>query len=366
MAYGSQGVYLGLLGQPTDIVSLKAGQKFKVPPGQWMLQAGLYSTIQERSPVTGQFQPYGPNPGPGGLLLVNSDGSNWLVTNPTGCAVGAIITTAGSGMLATAPPTVTPSAGSSVWTPIIGGAISTTITIQTGGSNYTYPPLVQIAAPSTGPNPAPSGPGFGAAATCALTTGAVSSVTVTQQGAGYQVAPVVTFINDPRDTTGGGATATTALTGAGTLTGLVVTDFGTPLTAVPTLTFSAGGSAATVIMDWTLTAATLTNAGSGYTASSVVRITSGGGIVAGTATLTNPAYDKRMFPIRQADVSITTDASGILQVGQIIVDGGRFQAAPTLLIIDGMKAGGPATTAAILAPVMGGVTDTLRLYAAPK
>lgn len=362
--YGGNGVYLGLLGQPTDILSLKAGTSFLVPPGSWLLGIGPYSKLQQRDPVTQVFQPQGPD-GPG-LRYVNSDGTNWRVVNASGCPVGAIITTAGSGMLASAPPTVTPSSGSSVWTPIIGGAISTTITITNGGQNYTYPPIVQITAPSTGPNPSPSGPGFPAAATCALTSGAVSSITVTQQGAGYQVAPTVTFLNDSRDTTGSGAAGTSALTGSGTLTGLVVTDFGTPLTAVPTLTFSTGGSAATVIMDWGVTAATLTNAGSGYTHSSAVRITSTGGIVAGTATLTNPFFDKRMYVPRQCDIYIATDSSGILQTGQVVQDSGRFQSTPTLIIIDEMIVGGPVTTAAQLTPVMGGQTDTLFLLQDPK
>ena len=77
-----------------------------------------------------------------------------------------------------------------------------------------------------------------------MTSGAISSVTVTNQGAGYLAAPIITIINDPRDLTGSGAALSTALTGAGTITGLLCLNHGTALTAVPTLTFTGGGGSA--------------------------------------------------------------------------------------------------------------------------
>ena len=362
MAYGGQGVYLGLNGQNTNVIALKAGTAFTLPPGSLMLAVGQYSKLQVRDPVTNQFQNQGPEGT--GFRYINSDGTNYRVVNTTGCPIGAIITTAGSGMSSTAPPTVTASAGGSVWTAIVGGAISTTITVTNGGSNYTYPPIVQISSPSQGPNPSPTGPGLAASATCALTTGAVSSVTVKNQGAGYSVAPTVTFVNDARDTTGSGATAVATLTGSGTLTGLVCTDFGTVQTSVPTLTFSTGGSAATVIMDWTVTGVTLTNAGSGYTASSSVRIVSAGGLVAGSSVLTNPYSTTGNFIPRSLDAISATNGSGVLAAATI-QEGGRFQATPTLLIVDQMRVGGPATTAAQLTPVMGGTDDVLFLMQNP-
>lgn len=357
MAFGGKGVYLGLLGQATNQITLKAGMAWTVPPGPFLLGIGQYSSLQVRDPVTNTFLPDGP--AGAGLRYVESDGTNYRVVNQTGCPIGAIITTAGSGMSASAPPTVTASAGGSTWVPIIGGALNTSVTVQQGGQNYTYPPTVVISAPSMGPGVSPAGPGLQATAYCTLTNGAVSSVTITNQGAGYQTPPTISFVNDARDTTGSGATAVCTLTGAGTLTGLAVSDFGTPLTSVPTLTFSAGGSAATVIMDWTVTAATLTNAGSGYVHSSYVRITSTGGLVGGSSVLTNPLSTTGLFTPRHADIHIATDSSGILQTGQIVQDGGRFQATPVLKIIDEMIVGGPATTAAVLTPVMGGANDTL-------
>lgn len=358
MAFGGPGVYLGLLGQATNQITLKAGTAWTVPPGPFLLNIGQYSSLQLRDPVTNTFLPDGP--AGAGLRYVVSDGTNYRVVNQSGCPVGAIITTAGSGMSASAPPTVTPDGtGGSTWVPIIGGALNTSVTVQTGGQNYTYAPTVVISAPSMGPGVSPSGPGLQATAYCTLTNGAVSSVTITNQGAGYQTPPTISFVNDARDSTGSGASAVCTLTGAGTLTGLVVSDFGKPVTAVPTLTFSAGGSAATVIMDWTVTAATLTNAGSGYVHSSYVRITSTGGLVAGSSILTNPASTTGLFVPRHTDIHIATDSSGILQTGQIVQDGGRFQATPVLKIIDEMIVGGPATTAAQLTPVMGGANDTL-------
>jgi hypothetical protein len=154
------------------------------------------------------------------------------------------------------PPKVTPSAGGSLWRALIGGAVNSSFTILNGGTNYTYPPLVTFEPPPM--------PGLQATGYCALTSGVVTSVTLSVAGAGYIHPPALTFQNDPREvsppkdsgiTTGYGASAVATLTGAGTLTGLILLDQGNSVGSTPTLAFSGGagsGAAATIT---TITAA---------------------------------------------------------------------------------------------------------------
>jgi len=362
MAYGSQGIYTGLLGQPTNVLTIQAGQAYNVPPGSWTPVLDSTLTLQYFDIVTQSWRSFGlDSPG---LKYVNSDGNNWRVVNTTGCMVGASVTTAGSGYSTSSPPTIAVSAGGAKAFPIIGGALSTTITVTNGGTNYIYPPTVVIQAPGNGATTSTNGAGLPATAYSTLSGTAVSTVTVVNQGAGYATVPQITFINDPRDTTGSGAQAVASLTGSGTVTGVLVTDFGNPQTAVPTLTFSSGSAAATAIMDFTATGLTLTNAGSGYTHSSTVRIESVGGLVTASAIL-NPAYTTGLVRISQCILATTTNSSGVLQAGSVILAPGRFQSIPPLVIVDGLIVGGPVTTAAVIALTVGGTNGTLLLYPNP-
>ena len=77
----------------------------------------------------------------------------------------------------------------------------------------------------------------------------VGSITIDNQGAGYTNVPNIYIMNDPRDTTGSGASAVATLTGAGTVTQLVITNIGNPNTTLfPTISFSSGSAAATPII----------------------------------------------------------------------------------------------------------------------
>jgi hypothetical protein len=91
--------------------------------------------------------------------------------------------------------------------------------------------------------------GTGAAAVCTVTAGAISNITITNPGFGYDVPPVITFPNTAG--VAGGATATAAITTApmGTVVGMVVVEPGAGYTAAPTLTFGGGGgSGATAVV----------------------------------------------------------------------------------------------------------------------
>lgn len=106
-----------------------------------------------------------------------------------------------------------------------------TATLGAGGTGYTSAPTVVIAAPPAG--------GVQATATCALTSTAVSSITVTNPGKGYLTAPAISFTGGG----GTGATATAALTGR--VDSVSITNNGRGYTSAPTVAFTGGaGSAA--------------------------------------------------------------------------------------------------------------------------
>lgn len=339
-------------------VSLPAGAVELIPAGQWHVLPGPYSFAQVKDPVSGLWRTLGTRQE--GLKAILSDGVNFRIANLSGCAVGAFITNVGSAY--TSAPTVTASAGSSTWRAIVGGAINSTVAITTAGSGYTYPPILLI-------DPPPAG-GVQATAICTLSAGVINAVTVINQGAGYTTAPSITVLPDPRDTGAivtGVLTVNATLAGSGTVTAIVCTDHGTPLTSVPTLTISGGGgssAAATVVMCFTVTAFTVAVNGAGYGNAQPMLVLSGGGIVAGTAgAVVNPSIGPGMFTPRQASISATSTAGGIIQTtGAVVNDGGLFQAVPTLFVLAGGT--GLATTTAGATATVGGVTDTSQIYPA--
>jgi hypothetical protein len=351
MVFGGPGVSPGLRGQASNLVTLSAGQTYLIPPGDWNIDVGLYACIQQLDSVTGIWQRIGADTS--SVRWVHSDGVNWRVANQTGCVVGALITNGGSGY--TSPPAWAVSgASAAVISTIIGGAINTSITATAGGTLYTYPPRISIDAPPAG--------GIQATATCTISAGAVNAITVTNQGAGYATAPNMYFTNDARDTTGSGAAAVTALTGAGTVTGMLVTDHGNPVTAVPTLTPSGGGGSgalATALMCWTITSYTVQTAGSGYVAP--VIITGVGGSPTGPA-YTNPQTQLALVRKRQASIQAALSGVAITATGQLVDDGGIYDAAPTGMIITSPIV--TLTTAAAFTLVMGGRTTEVYLYPA--
>jgi hypothetical protein len=352
LIFGGQGVQPSLRGQPSNVYALQAGEAKVIPAGAWVAKLGPYTNYQVFDTITGIWR----NIGNGGITVhLNSDGVNHRLANQTGCAVGALITNAGSGY--TSPPIVTPSGGASVWSAIVGGAVNTSVTVSSGGANYVYPPEVDFAAPPQG--------GIQATGYATLSSGAVSTVTVTNQGAGYTAPPAIDFINDMRDTTGAGAAANCALTGAGTITGVLATDHGNPVTSVPTLAFTGGGgsaAAATAIMCWSITAYTASG-GTGYTVGAgAVLLSALTRQVAGVAAYTNPATDKGIVRQRPAYIiAPTTAGGGITATGQVIIDGGIYEIAPAAgdIIITN---GGLYPSQSTLAVAMGGQNDFTELY----
>ena len=350
--FGGVGVSLPTNQLGTGAISLQAGQVFYVPPGSYNLRHGLYASVQTLDPTLGVWRPSGSDAN--GWMQVDSDGNNYRIANQSGCAVAALLTNAGTGY--TTAPTVTPSAGGSKWTAIMGQVISTTMTVTAPGSNYLYPPLVIIQAPPS--------PGIQATAKAVLTAGAVSSITVVDQGAGYTSIPFVSIIPDPRDTNpGSGATAVCTLTGAGTVNAVICTDHGNPLTALPTLAFSGGGgssAAATIIMDWSVTAYAVTSGGAGYTGNVAVG-TVGTGIPTTATAYTNPNSQASWLRVRPAYIFGQQSAGAVVAAGQVVQDGGHIGGIASN--IGATTYGGVVGTVAVLTLTVGGTDDFLWIQA---
>lgn len=151
------------------------------------------------------------------------------------------------------------------------GSLSPLVTINNGGAGYTVAPTVSF----TG------GSGTGAAGTAILTSGSVTSVNITNPGSGYLVTdkPQIVFT--------GAATA-------GIVTSANIVNGGTGYTSAPTVTFSGGGGTAAagtaVLLAGSVSSITITNGGSGYTSAPTIAFSGGAGSGAvATANVTNVA-----------------------------------------------------------------------------
>lgn len=359
--YGGPGVTPSASTSQPFNVQLNGGSTWLIPSGRWFLLLGKYTIVQQLDPISGIWRGIGAGATSGERTVIFSDGVNYRLANLTGCAVGALITNAGTGY--TSAPAVTASSGSSVWRAILGGAVSTTVTITNGGTNYQYPPTLLFSPPPPGGNQAD---GY-----CTLSAGVINAVTVTNQGAGYATPPTITVIADPREGLNGvggpgsGAVLTAALTGSGTVTGLVCLDPGLAATysntaALPTLSFTGGGgsnAAATIIMDLSITAFVLstTTVGSGITAPTI--ISAYGGFPSTAAAYTNPTLQSALVRGRQANIVATISGTGLTTGGATYNDGGVYPGFPTVYVQSTGPYGASAVAPVFLTPTMGPQTD---------
>lgn len=341
---------------PSAQFTLAPGQTHRPDLGWYWYKPGRVASLQRFDPVA-QIWRY-PGDDQAALNLIYSDGNTTRFANTTGCAVAAVVTTAGSGYLPASPPSVTPSAGASTWNAIVGGALSTASIITVAGSGYTYAPLIWIEQPPS--------PGVQAEAIATIANGSISAVTVTQQGAGYLAPPNVVVLNDWRDTTGYGGQVAFSLTGAGTITAVLCTNHGNPITSgtVPTLTFGSGSAAATVVMDWSVTSVSITTAGAGYTsAAGAITATGAGGYVSATPAYIGGGASVGLERWRPASVDVTTNASGGLSAVAAIIDPGHYQSVPTPSIAAAAQS---PSTVGVLTFAMGGVNGSVFLSPAQQ
>lgn len=370
---GVQGLGLSAPGNLTSSTrKLGPGKTWLIPAGQYQVTPGPYSMVQFLDPVTQTWRNY--PAWSNKSVQVNSDGVNFRMANFSGCAIGAVVTNAGTGY--TSSPTITVTTGGSSWRAVIGGLVSATQTITTSagssGQNYTYPPNCVISAPPPG--------GVQATATCSISAGAIGTIIITDQGAGYLAAPTIFFEADARDpnntqnffynsstatpiipagtlgTTAGGylyGFQSLGLTGSATVGAVICTDPGNPLTGLPTLTISGGGGGTAVavpLMNWSVTSITATG-GTTYVGSVGALVF--GGATAATATYTNPAVQTGMTTARSAIAQITV-ASGTIGTSTMQDFGIGFQGTPAVSALYTT----PPATSGTLTPVLGGVTDT--------
>lgn len=350
--FSGPGLTPTLKGETTNVITLQAGAETLLQPAGWyMVSLGKYTAFQQYDPILAAWRTVS-TAGNGGVQYVYSDGINYRLANLTGCAVGALLTNAGSGY--TSAPTVTASAGSSIWRAIVGGALSTSVTVTNGGTGYVYAPNVYISAPPTG--------GIQAEGYATLTGSVVTSITITNQGAGYTSPPTISLTNDSDEGqnglgSGSGATAVGILTGAGTITGLVCIDPGTNLTAVPTLTFAGGGgssAAATAIMNFVITGYAVTTAGAGL-AGTVARISAVDAFPTTAAAYVNTTTQSKLVRVRPADILAPISGGGITATGAVVIDGGTYTSVPTPVVIPTASV---VTTAPVVTFTVGGIADT--------
>jgi hypothetical protein len=230
------------------------------------------------------------------------------------------------------------------------------------GSNYTAAPIIVFTPP---PNQGVQ-PYVLPQAVCAITGGAISSITMTQQGAGLLGLPGITVVPQAGDTTGGGAvigwlTGNAGQVNSGAVSLMFPSFYGSAQTSVPTFTYAGSanpGPTATAIMNFTITGITNTTPGVGYTSAYGLWQ---GGVVSGTPANNspgNPAFDKGLSlpifgPITVAATTGVTTLSGPF-------GGVNLQAAPTLAFGTQLAAG-TVTTVAVQTPILGGASDVCLL-----
>lgn len=361
----------------TNKVALAPGDTLPIPAGEWYIDLGMYLVIQYLDPITNTWS-MGPTAGwIGGTQFVKSDGFTARVANLLGCPVAAVVAALGSGYVQSTT-TVTATPGNSTWVPIVGGALALSGGTLTGvGAGYGVAPEVIIPAPPPASNNPNGVGGIPASGYCTIASGTVSGFVFTSSGGGYPSAPgpivVLPSPTDPNINVGiTAATITFTLTGAGTLRGALCTNPGAPLSNPNqfTLTVAGAGSSGSLtgVALQTVTAASISGAGSGYASSLVMGLTTTGGVPPQGSIAGSPYSLFLAWRPRQAQIGLAVTGVGSLatQVGAIY-DGGLFltNTAPSPVITSNPTAGIATVVAATLALTMGGVADIATLQPAP-
>lgn len=334
-------------------MALAPGDSIQLPAGDFFIDLGKYSILEYMDPTQNTSTPtniasaWRPLRTQRGTYQVRSDGNNYRISNLLGCPVGAIITVGGAAYVQ-ASTTVTPSAGNSTWIPIVGGALDG-ISLTALGAGYGVAPLVMI--------PAPPSPGIAATAVATISGGALTGITITTQGAGYTSTPPVTILTNPYDPNFASITAATAAAhlsfgtaATGSLTGLICTNPGVPLTTSLTLTIGGVGHSATATPSvlFTLSGLSFTALGSGTITGAA--LTTAGGVNSATDQYTNASG----FIPRQAQVALAL--TGSVVTTPTIIDGGMFIGTFTPIF---QTYGGVVTTTATVALTAGTANDVV-------
>lgn len=339
------------LDNPSNRITLAAGDQLPIPRGDWIISLGQYCILEYYDPFCGCWVA-GASASwmQGGNSLVSSDGFNVRIANRTGCPVGnGIVNNYGAGGYVQASTTITVTGGGgSTWSPIVGGQLTmatATIVTANAGAGYGVAPLVFIPPPPP-PQINPNGVGgIQATGYATIASGTVSGFTFTNPGAGYPTIPVPVIMPNPTDpniATGiTQATIAFSLTGSGSITGVLNTNPGAPLTTPNniTLTVTGAGTQGTVsaIMMQTVTAASIVGQSTIVGATVAALLTTAGGepLSAGPATpvygtiVNGPEYLLLRAIPRPAGIRLAVTGAGVVaaQTG-IIYDGGLFYSPP--------------------------------------
>lgn len=331
--------------------------------GQYVVNLGPYTSLQFLDSNLGLWRNY--YAFAGDCFTISSDGTNFRLANTTGCPVGMVVTNAGSGLTnGYNTVSITASTGGSVWSTLVGGALATGIAVTganiTSGSNYTRAPILVFNPPvgQVTPYVLPS-------AICSIAAGTITSVTVLNQGAGLAAAPSLQILNQPGDTTGGGANLSANLSLA--LSGALVVAWPTQysssvgaLAAAPTFTFSPASSiAATAVMNFVVTGVTTTAGGGGYISGTSFGVFTSGQLSGATPANINPDFDTLSIMPRNVSIQGVAQGGAIQTTSQVAIhdSGFGFQAVPKLYVIGGVTGGAAPTTVALVAAGVGGITD---------
>jgi hypothetical protein len=217
-----------------------------------------------------------------------------------------------------------------------------------------------------------------------ISVGCISTIGITNAGAGYTTVPTVT-ISAPNQTNGVQATAVASISNAaGTIVNAQITNIGSGYTSLPTVTIAAPSSqfgvqatASPTIQGGNVVAISITNPGLGYTSAPSITITGGGGSnAAATAvlgsglvssiTITEPGTGYTSAPtVTISGGGATTNATAVAgyltfatgTVGVVLTNGGTgYTSAPTVNIT---AAPGGGTNAAAKAIVNGGTVTQI-------
>jgi hypothetical protein len=355
--------------------ALAPGDIFVVPAGDWYIGLGLYCVIQFLDPVTNQWTTTSGAGWTRGQLFTKSDGFTTRVANLTGCVISASVIAAGTGYVqATTTVTAIGTFAGSAPTllPIVGGALNISGgTLVSNGAGYGVAPLVMIPPPPPAQANANGVGGIPATAIAVISSGTVSSVSITNPGAGYPSAPTPVIVPSPFDpnlSTGiTAATVAFSLASTGLLLGAFVTNNGSPLNngALASVTLSIGGAGTgaslTANVMQTVVSATVTGPGVGYGTSNTLITTVGGVPATGTIT-NNPEATYRAWLPRPAQIGLTPGNTSVsIGTAGAIYDGGLFEGAPGIVVAPN----GILTTVATIALTMGSAYDTMVLQQAP-
>lgn len=366
---------------PSNRVALAPGQNLPLPAGDWYITLGQYLVLQYLDPVTGVWTMGQAAAWTGSIDFVKSDGFNVRIANLTGCPVSAVVTNYGAGSYVQASTTISVTGGGgSTWLPIVGGQLGTvstfSINIPTIGGGYGVAPILLIPPPPPGPNNANGVGGIQAHGWVSIANGTVNGVTLTNPGAGYPTAPTCVLVTNPTDpniATGiTQAAVAFSLTGSGSITGVLCTNNGAPITPGNlTLTVSGTGTQATVVplVLQTATAVSVTGGGLGFGTVAALITSAGGQASAGTITNSPEALGLAFRPRPvQAQVAPSGATGTIAATVATIIDGGLFLTAPTPVIAFG-SGPGAAGSSIVVGPTitftMGSKADFAVIQPAP-